>query len=48
VQSNRYEIAADGKYYLDPYALDNNKFTLKVQYDLDDGSLRSSSYLFND
>lgn len=48
VNSDRYETTADGKYYLDPYSLDNNKFTLKVQYDLTDGSLRPSSYLFND
>ena len=48
VNSGRYETTLDGKYYLDPYTLDNNKFTLKVQYDLDNGSLRSSSYLFND
>jgi len=48
VNSGRYETTADGKYYLDPYSLDNNKFTLKVQYDLTDGSLRPSSYLFND
>jgi hypothetical protein len=49
---NNYEVLKD-KYYLNPYEMDNSRFSFKSEYQLDDQSkdtnvLVDTGYLFND